>query len=734
MTGKRIIFYILAAFIAGNLLVIFIQYNSAKNIRQLVGGNEKLLHELTVKSQLQELEEDILSVENKIRGTVTTSDTSYIEGLEMQIARVESDLDKLQRISDDDSSIEYIDQLDHLVRQKLLFNNQIVDSFNVGGKATAEKIIATQRGKRLTDSILQVIQKIINIRQNLLSNITGSLDKSGKDAQRFGTLLIVLVLVTGAALFWYIINIIRNQYQLIDQLHISERKEREAAKVKENFLANMSHEIRTPMNAIIGYTRLLERRPLDKESKEYVGIIQNSGENLLTIINDILDLSKIEAGMARIEKVPFYIEELIQSVRSLFSDKATEKNIALLTEIDEDVPRMLEGDATHLTQILVNLVGNAIKFTQGGNVRINVSNKGVTDDVVQLGIMVSDTGIGIPGDKLTAIFERFQQADEAVTRNYGGSGLGLAIVKDLVMLMQGHIEVESDEGKGTSFHLELPFKVLSEIPKGQTGVSVPGKFATGSFHHAHLLLVEDNEVNQSLLKQLFKQWQLRFDLAQNGEEAITLLRSRKYDLILMDIQMPVMDGYTATTEIRQVLNLDTPIIAMTAHALSGEREKCLGLGMNGYISKPVHEEDLFQLIQEFIPLSKPFTEKPVATRKGAGVYQYINLDYMKEISAGNIEYERAVTVQFLEALPLELQAMEQAWQQKNFDILNRVAHNMKTTISVMGLNHLLEEPLDILENLNNGHVPPETIDTIISVSNMAIVEARHFLAGLRDLP
>jgi signal transduction histidine kinase/CheY-like chemotaxis protein len=734
MTGKRIIFYILAAFIAGNLLVIFIQYNSAKNIRQLVGGNEKLLHELTVKSQLQKLEEDILSVENKIRGTVTTSDTSYIEGLEMQIARVESDLDKLQRISDDDSSIEYIDQLDHLVRQKLLFNNQIVDSFNVGGKATAEKIIATQRGKRLTDSILQVIQKIINIRQNLLSNITGSLDKSGKDAQRFGTLLIVLVLVTGAALFWYIINIIRNQYQLIDQLHISERKEREAAKVKENFLANMSHEIRTPMNAIIGYTRLLERRPLDKESKEYVGIIQNSGENLLTIINDILDLSKIEAGMARIEKVPFYIEELIQSVRSLFSDKATEKNIALLTEIEEDVPRMLEGDATHLTQILVNLVGNAIKFTQGGNVRINVSNKGVTDDVVQLGIMVSDTGIGIPGDKLTAIFERFQQADEAVTRNYGGSGLGLAIVKDLVMLMQGHIEVESDEGKGTSFYLELPFKVLSEIPKSQTGVSVPGKFATGSFHHAHLLLVEDNEVNQSLLKQLFKQWQLRFDLAQNGEEAITLLRSRKYDLILMDIQMPVMDGYTATTEIRKVLQLDTPIIAMTAHALSGEREKCLGLGMNGYISKPVHEEDLFQLIQEFMPLSKPFTEKPVATRKGADVYQYINLDYMKEISAGNIEYERAVTVQFLEALPLELQAMEQAWQQKNFDILNRVAHNMKTTISVMGLNHLLEEPLDILENMNNGHVPPGTIDTIISVSNMAIVEARHFLAGLKDIP
>ena len=733
MTGKRIIFYILAAFIAGNLLVIFIQYNSAKNIRQLVGGNEKLLHELTVKSQLQELEEDILSVENKIRGTVTTSDTSYIEGLETQIARVESDLDRLQKISDDDSSIEYIDQLDHLVRQKLLFNNQIVDSFNVAGKATAEKIIATQRGKRLTDSILQVIQKIITIRQSLLSNITGSLDKSGKDAQRFGTLLIVLVLVTGAALFWYIINIIRNQYQLIDQLHISEKKEREAARVKENFLANMSHEIRTPMNAIIGFTHLLERRPLDTESKEYVGIIQRSGENLLSVINDILDLSKIEAGMMRIETVVFHVEELFQSVESLFSEKAAGKNIMLTTDIAGDVPQVLEGDATHLTQILVNLVGNAIKFTDKGAVRISVSNEGVSEEGVKLGIMVSDTGIGIAKDKLTAIFNRFQQAEDSVTRNYGGSGLGLAIVKDLVTLMHGHIEVESEEGKGTSFHLQVPFKLSGETPPALTRISQPKETTYDTFHHVHILVVEDNQVNQSLLQQLFKQWQLSFDLAQNGKEAIALLRARKYDLILMDIQMPVMDGYTATTEIRKVLKIDTPIIAMTAHALSGEREKCLGLGMDEYISKPVREENLLQLIQRFIPVSNAIVAEPVVARKAPGVYQYINLDYMKEISAGNSEYEKAVTGQFLEAMPVELQVLEQAWRSKSNDALKRVAHNMKTTISVMGLNNLLDADLDLLENLNNGqHIQGETIDTIISVGRMAIVEARHFLASLND--
>jgi CheY-like chemotaxis protein len=299
--------------------------------------------------------------------------------------------------------------------------------------------------------------------------------------------------------------------------------------------------------------------------------------------------------------------------------------------------------------------------------------------------------------------------------------------------MHGHIEVESEEGKGTSFHLQVPFKLSGETPSALTRISQPGETTYDTFQHVHILVVEDNQVNQSLLQQLFKQWQLSFDLAQNGEEAIALLRARKYDLILMDIQMPVMDGYTATTEIRKVLKIDTPIIAMTAHALSGEREKCLGLGMDEYISKPVREENLLRLIQRFIPVSNPIAAGPVVSRKAPGVYQYINLDYMKEISAGNSEYEKAVTGQFLEAMPVELQVLEQAWRAKNNDALKRVAHNMKTTISVMGLNNLLGADLDLVENLNNGqHIQGETIDTIISVGRMAIVEARHFLASLND--
>ncbi|HJW17377.1 MAG TPA: response regulator, partial [Flavisolibacter sp.] len=360
-----------------------------------------------------------------------------------------------------------------------------------------------------------------------------------------------------------------------------------------------------------------------------------------------------------------------------------------------------------------------------------VSNEGINANGVQLGIQVSDTGIGIDRNKLTAIFERFQQAEDSVTRNYGGSGLGLAIVKDLVTLMQGQIEVESEEGKGTCFYLRLPFNLPAEVPAALTGVPQPGSFLTHTLHHVHILVVEDNEINQTLLQQLFKQWQLSYDLAPNGKEAIALLHDRKYDLILMDIQMPVMDGYTATTEIRKVLKLDTPIIAMTAHALTGEREKCLGLGMDEYISKPVREEHLLQLIQRFVPVSKPIAAEHAIARKVPGMYQYINLEYMKEISAGNTEYEKAVTGQFLDAIPLELQALEQAWRQQDTVAMKNIAHNMKTTISVMGLNGLLTSDLDVIEQMNNGqHLPEETITNVNSVCRMAIVEARHFLASL----
>ena len=731
MPGKKIIFYILSAFIAGTLTLVYIQYNSAKNISSLISGNEKLVNEFKVDKELRDLEKGVLSIENKIRGTVVTRDTSHIEGLETQIAEIETDLDQLQKVSDDDSSVKYIDKLDRLVQEKLQCSNQVLDSFHIAGKNAAEKVIAFQKSKRLTDSITNIIHKIDSTRKGHLADITGFIDESGKKAQQFSFILIALVLLSAAGLFWYIIHIIRRQIQLIQDLNISEKKVKESAQVKENFMANVSHEIRTPMNAILGFTNLLQRQNLNNKSKGYVQTIQKSGESLLTIINDILDMSKIEAGMMRIETAPFSLRGLTHSVEAMFIDKAKEKGIILFTRVDDEVPDILEGDSTRLTQILVNLIGNALKFTKDGSITIHITDEGRKDNLVNTGITITDTGIGVEQEKLKRIFERFKQADDTVTRQFGGTGLGLSIVTDLVSLQNGTINVESELGKGTSFKIVIPYKVSNE-DFGKSASSEILEAIARDFEHIKILVVEDNEINQSLIKHLFSEWQLEFDLANNGKEAIAALIKNKYHLILMDIQMPEMDGYTAAQEIRRTLNLDTPIIAMTAHALAGEREKCLSYGMNEYISKPIREEQLHKLISQFtrtnIPQGK---EKLFTINSPADDYAYIDLRYMKEVSGGNIDYEKTVSEQFIEAIPEDLAAMEKAWQNNDTVRLRQLAHNMKTTVSVMGLNEVLQSYLDAIEHETLSKESfQQNFSSLKLICDAAVVEAQHFYSAL----
>ncbi len=727
MTGKRITFYIFAAFIAGTILLIYIQYNSAKNINLLINGNEKLTSEYKVNSQLKELERDIVVIESNIRSTVSTNDPSHIKGLKTEVMKVKESLRQLQQISDDDSTVKQIDEIDSLVQIKLHFNKEVLDSFYLKGKSSAEKLMGTLRGKRLTDSIFFIAQRIQDTRQSFLKDITISLDKGGKKAQQFNTILIALVLVCGAGLFWYIINTIRKQISLIRQLNVSEKKVREGAMIKEKFMANMSHEIRTPMNAILGFTNLLQRKNLDSESKEYVQTIQKSGENLLTIINDVLDLSKIEAGMMRIESAAFSIRGLVHSIEIMFTAKAEEKQLQLSAVVNEDVPDTLEGDAARLTQILVNLIGNALKFTGSGSIAIKITNEGVADNMVKTGITVSDTGIGIEKDKLESIFERFQQAENSVTRKYGGTGLGLSIVKDLVLLQNGTIDVESEPGKGTKFSIMIPYKISAE----DFTINTYNESSMGSeinFKDHFILVVEDNEINQSLIKHLFKSWELKYDLANNGIEAIEKLRVKKYDLILMDIQMPEMDGYTAAQAIRGKLKLTTPIIAMTAHALAGEREKCLSYGMNEYISKPIREEQLHKLIAQFTHLTTPdVLYKKQKTDIVTGLYKYINLQYIKEVSSGNKEYEKTITEQFIEAIPDNLAEMEKAWQSIDRNELRQLAHNMKTTVSVMGLNEVLQPDLDALEfqELNEATFR-SAFSSIKLICEASVEEAKQF--------
>lgn len=734
MSNKQVIFFLLTTYLIGNLLLIFIQYNWAKNLNTLIHGNENLVNELTVSGQLKELERDILSVESRIRGTITTGDTVFIEGLENQILNIEKNLGQLQGFPGNDSARQAIAVLDRLVHDKLLHSRYLLGLYTSRGKQAAEAHIATQRGKHLTDSIMVTARNIELGRQRYLAAVTTTIDTSGTNALRLGIVLISFVLVGGAFIFWYIINTIRRQNSLIRQLHLSEKKVREAAAVKENFLANMSHEIRTPMNAILGFTNLLQRKPeLDSESRQFVQTIQRSGENLLTLINDILDLSKIEAGMMRIETAPFSIRGLLHSVETLMQPKAAEKKLLLTTRVDEKLPDLLEGDAVRLTQILVNLLGNAIKFTANGLVTVSVEAVASEADKVRVGIRVADTGIGIAPKKQAAIFDRFQQAEDSVTRKYGGTGLGLAIVKELVELQGGTIAVSSEAGQGASFYLVIPYNVSSkpvENPEPLRSTTA----TQASLQGLRVLIVEDNEINQHLLRVLFRNWNLSYQLATNGLEALRFLGEQPFDLVLMDIQMPEMDGYTATQTIRQQLKLNVPIIAMTAHAMAGEREKCLRYGMNDYLSKPVQEEQLFARLQQFAQVQPPIEKPGVPIEPPADGYRYIRLDYLREVSAGDQDYEKLVTGQFLEMMPVALETMARAWKENDLTTLQRTAHNLKTTISVMGLNEQLQPTLDALEYNTQTEESFHTLfATLQSICQPALEEARHFYASLSSV-
>ncbi len=394
---------------------------------------------------------------------------------------------------------------------------------------------------------------------------------------------------------------ITERKQVEQELIKAKQLTEETSKAKEQFLANMSHEIRTPMNAIIGFARLLLKEELTAEQKKYIEAIYNSGENLLVIINDILDFSKIASGKMELEEAPFSLSEVVGSIIDMFWLRAKDNNITFSADIESDVPTRLVGDSVRLSQVLVNLVSNALKFTEKGHIHLRFKLVQQDSKFAELQYAVEDTGIGIPEDKLDSIFDSFTQASSSTTRRFGGTGLGLTIVKKIVELHSGHIMVESKEGKGSTFTIRCRYKKEAhEVPvQASTHSGSDSEDYSASLKGIRILLAEDNHLNQILAKAVLTKAKCLVDVAENGLVALEKLKVNHYDVVLMDIQMPEMDGYETTRHIRTQLESslsEIPIIAMTAHALNTEVEKCLKIGMNDYISKPFKTNDLYSKI------------------------------------------------------------------------------------------------------------------------------------------
>jgi len=476
----------------------------------------------------------------------------------------------------------------------------------------------------------------------------------------------------------------------------------ESLKDKNDFLNNLSHEIRTPLNAIIGFIDLVLESELSVEQRDQLETVRNSGKTLLYLVNDVLDFAKLESNKLSLEEIPFNLHKNIQEVIKLMHVNADDKNIALELDINPNIPKQVIGDPVRIMQILLNLIGNSIKFTNEGFVVLSVKQLNETKDTSEISFEIKDTGIGIAANKINKIFDDFTQAKKDTARIHGGTGLGLAIVKKLVTLFNGKINVTSKYGKGSTFTVTIPFKkvVDKQINKNDDQPIIEYKPL-----RLKVLLVEDNKTNQLLAKTRLERWECEVDVANNGIEGVKKAQQSIYDIILMDIQMPLMDGFEATRIIKNEIServSKTPVIAMTAFTSNDDFKKAVKAGVNDYVFKPFKPEDVYKLLKKYGKIAEePKTKEVVETDNSTDNEKYTDLSFLQEETLNESSLLILLIESFINDLNEFLEEIEQGFETKNWQRLFRATHKIKPSITVFGISKL--EPIihSLVEKFRN---------------------------------
>ena len=653
---------IIVSFVISAGLVLFIAFNANTHLSSMAKNNSELYSAYRISEFLKSFKGNLSTLERKQKAYLVTGDPKFLEEFKMVETETKSYLKSMEKYFSGRPEEEKFYSLKDLAYKKMMESKDLNQQNNLAGfmgKGTLAE------GTNALDEINNIIEDI----DRSLSKTTQMLIDNSVEfvtvSKNWSILEVLLGLIVSFAALMLLLRDISIRNKLEAELRIAKKHADDNATMKEQFMANMSHEIRTPMNAILGFTDLMQKTELDKKQSEYTNAIKTSGSNLLNIINDILDFSKIEAGKLVIEKIPFHLSGLVDSLRIMFAEKAKQKNIGFEVALDPQIPEMIFGDPTRLTQILVNLINNAIKFTETGSVKLSCELKSVEHDMAQLVFRIKDTGIGISADKLETIFERFNQGNKETTRKYGGTGLGLSIVKDLVELQNGEIRVKSKPGSGSEFIVTISYPISYESDSTVVA-GITSEFAPLSDHKLLVLLAEDNELNQKLAKTYLQGFGLLVEVAENGELAIEKLREKKFDLVLMDIQMPKLDGYHTAQKMRQELKLKTPVIAMTAHIMSGEKEKCISFGMNDYISKPFKEADLYEIVSRYLQAEPKNITKMKHTKNGAepGSASVVDFKDIDDMVRGNTAFAREMVELFIEKNPRILLRSKTPFPQK----------------------------------------------------------------------
>ena len=603
---------IVAGFTISLLVVIAVTIFSFKLFSDLLENSERVDHTHKVRGELEHLNSHLVDAEAGQRSYLITGEESYLKIYQSSLDQVEETLVDIKRLTvDDPRQQDKFPLLDELILMKKEGAQKAIDLHRQWGFDAARQVFLLEGGKENIDNIHKVV-KIMYVHEGELLKVRSESQRESLQVNKGSLSLLVLFLFLALLVVYYLIRRDLDERKTTHLLLKAAKETAEKAScAKGEFLANMSHEIRTPMNAIIGMTELLGGTRLTLEQKKYIEVLSRAGESLLMVINDILDFSKIESGQLRLDAADFDVKKAVRDVADILSCTAKKKGIEMKIFIEDDLPDLLMGDEHHLKQVLYNLIGNAIKFTERGEVKVSLGlERGIaTDGKYLLRFSVSDTGIGLSREQQKLIFERFTQADRSTTRRFGGTGLGTTIARGIVELMAGRIWIESEVGKGSTFH----FTALFDPPCGDKRPALPEEEAqlfdrAADERPLDILIAEDMEDNRLLIQCYFKKSPHRLSIAENGEEALKMFKANRYDMVLMDMEMPVRDGYSATCEIRkweaETGREEVPIIALTAHAMKEYAQKSINAGCSGHVNKPIKKQPLLDLVRDYAGKAK----------------------------------------------------------------------------------------------------------------------------------